>query len=402
MMDTSAQVKDNLNTTRFFADTSQLQQLKSKTHRDSPEALREVSRQFEALFLQMILKNMREANNVLRSDLLNTNQTDFYDEMYHQQLAKTLSESEHLGLAKVLMNQMSTDKNKETPVATSDVSNDQASLAVRFLQHHNTLGKVEHAMQSTDGLPLKMAAPIPIKVDAAKIYALDGYQRPSFQAADNQQQAIKHNNTQRADLAPMNQMVNDKLHVIEAQRHLAKSLDTRIDSADAARSYQAASRKAKRFTSASEFAKVMLPYAQEIGQKIGIDPKVLVAQAALETGWGRSIIQGRDGTNSHNLFGIKAHRWRGDTVTVTTHEYRSGVRRKERAAFRSYDSYKESFNDYVSFLHRNPRYGRALQHVSDPVRFTRELQRAGYATDPAYSRKILKLYNSSAIQNADR
>ena len=98
-----ATVKDQLSTAKFFADNTGIQELKSAKHRNSAKALKEAAKQFEAMFFQMILKNMRDANNVLKSDLVNNDKTEFYEDMYHQQLAQTLSESEHLGLAKVLM-----------------------------------------------------------------------------------------------------------------------------------------------------------------------------------------------------------------------------------------------------------------------------------------------------------
>jgi flagellar protein FlgJ len=146
------------------------------------------------------------------------------------------------------------------------------------------------------------------------------------------------------------------------------------------------------FASAADFVATMLPLAEEAAQKIGVDARYLVAQAALETGWGKSIIRQSDGSSSHNLFGIKAHGgWEGDSARVLTTEYKGGEAVKESASFRAYDSYQQSFNDYVSFLQGNGRYQEALAAADNPERFVRELQEAGYATDPQYARKIAQI-----------
>ncbi len=144
------------------------------------------------------------------------------------------------------------------------------------------------------------------------------------------------------------------------------------------------------FDSQDQFVAALWPHAQEAAAEIGVDPKLLVAQAALETGWGKSL-QNRAGGN--NLFGIKAdRRWDGSRVTASTLEYVDGVATRGRAAFRSYESYGDSFKDYVSFLKNNPRYRDALSNAQNPRQFMAGLQKAGYATDPAYARKVLAIY----------
>jgi flagellar protein FlgJ len=145
------------------------------------------------------------------------------------------------------------------------------------------------------------------------------------------------------------------------------------------------------FGSKDEFIAAMLPMAEQAAEKIGVDPRYLVAQAALETGWGKSIIRQQDGSSSHNLFGIKATGWQGASATVMTTEYVNGKATRERAGFRAYDSFEQSFNDYVRLLESNGRYQKAIRVAStsgDSERFVNELQRAGYATDPQYARKI--------------
>ena len=139
-----------------------------------------------------------------------------------------------------------------------------------------------------------------------------------------------------------------------------------------------------------------MPYAREGAARLGVEPEVLVAQAALETGWGQKVIRHADGRSSFNLFGIKADaQWDGERVTVSTLEYKDGVASRQRAAFRSYDSLAESVSDYVNFLRTNPRYQSALSQASDPEAFLSGLKDAGYATDPDYVGKI------SAIMKRD-
>ncbi|QSA98367.1 flagellar assembly peptidoglycan hydrolase FlgJ [Methylococcus sp. EFPC2] len=148
------------------------------------------------------------------------------------------------------------------------------------------------------------------------------------------------------------------------------------------------------FDGPEDFVATLWPEAQRAAAELGVDPKMLLAQAALESGWGKSLPRTADGQSSHNLFGIKADRsWVGQSIANTTLEYEGGAATKTRAAFRSYDSYADSFRDYVHFLRANPRYADALQNTDNPERFIAGLQKAGYATDPSYARKVLSIYH---------
>ncbi len=142
---------------------------------------------------------------------------------------------------------------------------------------------------------------------------------------------------------------------------------------------------------ASEFVQQVWRYAQTAAAELGISPRILVAQAAHESAWGRSMPRLRDGRSSHNLFGIKAHGgWNGPVASSRTHEFVNGRRVNISDGFRAYESFGESFMDYVAFLRRNRRYATALQQTNDEA-FIRELQRAGYATDPNYANKVLAI-----------
>lgn len=153
-------------------------------------------------------------------------------------------------------------------------------------------------------------------------------------------------------------------------------------------------------SSPEAFVKSVWPHAQRTAQELGVDPKALVAQAALETGWGRRLAKNGGEATSHNLFGIKAgSKWSGQRVNAATHEYVGGTRVSERADFRAYGSIGESFADYARLLN-NPRYAQARAAGGDTRQFAQALQKAGYATDPAYAAKINAIAEGATLNRA--
>jgi flagellar protein FlgJ len=147
----------------------------------------------------------------------------------------------------------------------------------------------------------------------------------------------------------------------------------------------------------THFVRNLWPQAQQAGQQLGVDPGSLIAQAALETNWGRNLPQDSAGRSSHNLFGIKASGdWAGVTVDAPTQEYKSGVATTTTSQFRSYGSTAQSVQDYVVLLRSNPRYTEALNTGSDVQAFANGLQRGGYASDPNYARKIAAIAHNVA------
>lgn len=154
----------------------------------------------------------------------------------------------------------------------------------------------------------------------------------------------------------------------------------------------------EKFESPEDFVRQLLPLAERAAESSGINPRVMIAQAALETGWGRHMIRGEADSPSFNLFGIKAdQRWSGQSVDIATTEFREGVPMSERASFRAYPDYESSFRDYVAFLESNPRYKNVLGAADDPDQFARGLQEAGYATDPDYGEKIRRILNTDTM-----
>jgi flagellar protein FlgJ len=146
------------------------------------------------------------------------------------------------------------------------------------------------------------------------------------------------------------------------------------------------------------FIDEVLPLARGAGAKLGVAPEVLTAQAALETGWGRSPIRGADGAPSHNYFGIKATGWQGAVARVMTAEVEGGQAVARQEAFRAYASPAQSFDDLAALIGKSPRYQGALQAGADARAYGAALQRGGYATDPAYAEKLAKVASAVAAR----
>jgi flagellar protein FlgJ len=136
--------------------------------------------------------------------------------------------------------------------------------------------------------------------------------------------------------------------------------------------------------------------AEEAEQATGVPAKFMLGQAALETGWGKRMIRNADGSNSNNLFGIKAGPdWKGKVANAVTTEYVNGKAHTKVEKFRSYDSHADAFKDYARMIGNNPRYEKVLQHGGDASTFAHGLQRAGYATDPQYAAKLSRIIKHS-------
>lgn len=144
----------------------------------------------------------------------------------------------------------------------------------------------------------------------------------------------------------------------------------------------------------ARFVQDMAPYAQRAERETGIPAAYILGQAALESGWGKGEIRHADGSQSFNLFGIKASgRWSGQTTSVATTEFEAGRAKRQVAQFRSYRDYGEAFSDYAKLLSGSARYRSAMASTSTPAEFAGALQRAGYATDPQYANKLARTIN---------
>ncbi|WP_330982045.1 MULTISPECIES: flagellar assembly peptidoglycan hydrolase FlgJ [Enterobacterales] len=281
-------------------DAQSLNELKMKAGQDPRANLKPVARQVEGMFVQMMLKSMRDA--LPKDGLFSSDQTRLYTSMYDQQIAQQLTAGKGLGLADEMVKQMAAAQGevKDTP------------------------------------------AQVPLKFD---LETVTSYQNSA-----------------------LTQMV----------RKAMPKAPTATDAAD--------------LTGGSQdfLAQLSLP-AKLASEQSGIPHHLILAQAALESGWGQRQIRRENGEPSFNLFGVKASSdWKGKVTEITTTEFENGEMKKVKARFRVYSSYLDALSDYVGLLTRNPRYA-AVTKAATPEQGAQALQNAGYATDPNYARKLTSM-----------
>lgn len=305
-----------------YTDIQGLAGLRNKARQNSPDAAREAAQQFEAVFIQMMLKSMRAASSS-EGGIMDNDQSRMYLELFDQQLALSMAKQGQLGLADQIVKQLGGESAAQPPRPAS---------ATAIGDPLATLRQVERIRSS-----VAMPATASVRTAAA----------------------------------------NDAGHADPVS-------DAPFEP-----------------SSPAAFVRRMWPHAQQAASQLGVAPEVLIAQAAHETAWGKSMPQFTDGRSSNNLFGIKANRsWQGERVVNSTLEFVGGVPVRQRDGFRAYASYADSFNDYARFLQSNPRYSEALNRVEDGAAYLRALQQAGYATDPGYARKIQALMDGPAFDEA--
>lgn len=327
-----------------YTDFNGLAKLKGQARKESPEALKEVAKQFESIFLNNVLKSMREAK--LADGAMDNDQSKFYNDMYDQQLAVHLSGSPGVGLADLIVKQLSPDKPKHEKQDIEDYLNRSGGVS-------RSGSEQAHAVNRQ----------VSGKADNSAVGSTD-------------EQAKVTPYTQ--DRSPLDQMTEFPFNT--------QSAGTLKDG------------HALPIHSAEEFVRRLHPLAVQAARELGVEPKVILAQAALESGWGRSVIKNSNGSNSFNLFNIKADKsWQGKQAQVATLEFDQGIAKKVNAGFRSYDSFEDSFRDYVDFIKSNPRYGDALKKAGNAEQYMHELQRAGYATDPKYANKVMSIYQGNTM-----
>ncbi len=156
-----------------------------------------------------------------------------------------------------------------------------------------------------------------------------------------------------------------------------------------------------RWQQPQNFVADIWPEAQNAAKQLGVRAELLVAQAALETGWGKHMMKFDDGRNSFNLFGIKAGPdWRGIALNKASLEYRDGLLSNEVSRFRAYASPAASLADYVDFIRTSPRYQPALNSAGDAHAYIRAIHQAGYATDPNYADKVIGIMDGALLGQA--
>lgn len=341
-----------------------------------PAKIDKVSRQLEGQFAQMLVKSMRDASS---GDPMFPGENQMFREMYDQQMAKALTDGKGLGLSAMISKQLSGDTGGpalNTSLSTADAAKAYALVA----------GKRDASLPlpARDGAATSVGASLGAAVGTAAGIGMSQVLdliagRTGGEAGGDDAAALswpsandRWSDVTATDAADANAAVN-----ATAASSAAASLGERTPEG---------------------FVAKIWTHAQKAARELGVDPRALVAQAALETGWGRRGIG--NGGDSNNLFGIKATGWNGAKVTTGTHEYVNGVKTTETADFRAYGSAEESFADYVRLLKNNSRYQTALQAGTDIKGFARGLQQAGYATDPGYAAKIAAIANGPTIDRA--
>lgn len=295
-----------------YNDFQGLASLKHQAREDQAGSLDKVAKQFESLFVQMMVKQMRQAS--FGGGIFDSDRTRQYQDMYDQQLSLHLSESGGMGIGDMLRRQLGQSGGDSVP-------------ALSGLESYR-----EHPVSSA-----------------------------------------KRHLTLKPLLQP---------EAAQASEPKAESTEPRLDSPE-------------------QFVHGLWSSAQRAAARIGLPTEALLAQAALETGWGGHVMPVTNDRSSHNLFGIKAdQRWDGAQIRRETLEYESGVAVRKREMFRAYDSYEESFQNYVDFLEGSPRYADALGKTHDAQAYFNALQQAGYATDPDYAEKILRVMQGPEMQAA--
>jgi peptidoglycan hydrolase FlgJ len=286
---------------RLALDSKSLDSLKLDAKNAPDKALRQAASQFEAVFMNMLMKSMRDT---LGQDTpFDSQQTKMYTSMLDQQMAQKLAER-GTGLADIMVKQL-----------TRQVAAGKEVVAP------GALNKMEKALQEAQG------------TEGA--------------GGTNEKSAVKKNSPQ-------------------------------------------------------SFIDKMLPHARAAEQETGMPAQFVIGQAALESGWGKREIVGRNGEASHNLFGIKAGKnWKGRTVDIVTTEYVNGQPQKVVQKFRAYESYAAAFADWSRLLADNPRYAKVLETGKESAaQFAQGLQQAGYATDPLYAAKLTKVINHQLLKQA--
>ncbi|WP_249676938.1 flagellar assembly peptidoglycan hydrolase FlgJ [Pseudomonas abieticivorans] len=372
-----------------YTDLNRLSALKVGD-RDSDANLKKVAQEFESLFVGEMLKSMRKANDVLAKDNpMNTETTKQYQEMYDQQLAVTLSRRGNgIGLQDVLMRQLSKTKpavhTQDNPFAARGADTTKQTLgALRSGAADAKAEQAQPTLRNDMAMLNQRRLALPTKLADRLLAGIV----PSA-ATDASVQVTAKNRLNTA--ADNSDLPGNWKSALSSGVVNGDTGNWVIHGRSVAQIPLAPAKKA--FSSADDFVATMLPLAKDAAARIGVDPTVLVAQAALETGWGKSVMRDDNGKSSHNLFGIKASgNWQGDQARAITSEFRDGKMVKETAQFRSYDSYADSFHDLVSLLQGNNRYQDVVKSADNPEQFVKELQKAGYATDPDYASKISQI-----------
>ena len=335
-----------------WTDLSGFGQLRAMAKSDGGKAaLPAVAKQFEAIFTQMMLKSMRDANASIGSGMGDSEQSDSYRDLFDHQLSLTLANGGNgIGIAKMLVRQLGGDQGKS---ATPDADADAAAL-------NGAAAGARPGVSALTSANVRALLQLGSTGDADGSAGVPSSMAPAAGADD-----------------ALDQFARSAANVAGAAAQLLPGTDP------------------------VGFVRALAPHAAAAARKLGVSVRVLLAQAALETGWGKHLPSRNDGSSSNNMFGIKAGgAWDGAKVNVPTLEYENGVAVRRHDQFRAYGSPAASFADYARLISDSPRYARALGQGENAAGFANALVRGGYATDPSYAEKITAIANSPQMRAA--
>lgn len=338
----------NLSAADVYTDFSGFARLRAEvrdgTGERGAQAREQVAQQAEALLLGLVIKSMREAGAAFGSDSAG----GVHQGLYDSQLAVSLASGGRLGFAQTMLRAIG-------PEAATAPGDDP---------------RVDDPASPARVAPREFAAP-------ARSTSMSARDWVAVRAA-----------IARADAAPE--------QLMDAQPMNARPMDAQLADGPA----PTAGAAPAAWESAQAFAQALWPAASRAAEALGTRPEAVLAVAALETGWGRRMPLRADGTSSNNLFGIKAHGWRGEVTHSATLEFEHGAFARRVEPFRAYSSPQAAVEDFTRFIASQPRYREALASGGDPVKFVHALHAAGYATDPRYGDKLEALLHSAPIQQA--
>lgn len=322
---------------RFALDTNGFEALKNQARAGNNEnTLKAAAKQFEAVFTQMVLKSMRDATP--QDGMFDSEQTKLYMSMMDQQLSQQLS-ARGIGLADVMYRQLARTAGVQLPLPGGQQGVTGAQGAAGNAQNAQMAAMLDSRGATDADGPLPIGTVLPGNAWSPTTGVRQYRAAGEWQGGQGE----------------LGQLPED------SPAHI------------------------------SEFVNRMSGPAMAASRASGVPAKLIVGQAALESGWGRREITNPDGSTTFNVFGIKAGaNWRGPVAEVTTTEYVDGQPQKVRARFRAYGSYDEACADYARLLTTNPRYAGVVA-ANNADEAAHGLQRAGYATDPAYGEKLVRI-----------
>ncbi len=328
--------------TDLYMNMSQFSDMKLAAREHDASASKSVAQQFEGLFIQMMLKNMRTAARFDESQ--HSSYMDFYTDMYDKQLSQIMSQNGGIGLGAMLQRQLD-----------------------------------------------------PTSAQRQQTAATEGKELPVYRM--DPQQMFNSPIARHEEYLPINPAI--KVH--QLINSLSNDSTTKLSEPEPQNTslQMEAIEPFYGWDQPQTFVRDLWPHAEKAAAELGVSTEVLVAQAALETGWGQYSMKKPDGSIGFNLFGIKAGAdWQGQQISQSTLEYRHGAMQREQANFRAYDSVSEAMQDYVDFVQSSPRYQQALNHQGSDSRYVRGLQQGGYATDPNYADKIINIRDGKTLSSS--